>query len=145
MPDQRRRYTKATQSAAVGIAMAEGQRAAAEKLGIPLTTVHQWFHRPEYEQLRTTAREAVAEQMWIGVQIGIAEMVKGLQDPKVPLRDKTDAASMLAEKQLLLTGQATARTERIQALTPQMDDHERKALRDVIDKILHPELGEPEA
>lgn len=131
----KRRYTKAEEATAVGVAVAEGQRAAADKLGIPLSTIHQWYHRPEYEQMRTTAREDVAESMWTGVQLGVAAMVKSLDDPKVPLRDKTDATSMLTEKYLLLTGQATSRHE-TRALTEGLDDHEKTALRDAIDEWL---------
>jgi hypothetical protein len=74
----------------------------------------------------------VAEQMWVGVQIGIAETVKGLRDPDARLRDKSDATSMLVEKYLLLTGQATNRTE-TKDITSRFSDHEMDMLADAID------------
>lgn len=130
-----RRYSATDKAQAVGIAIAEGQRPASEKLGIPLSTLHRWYADPETARLRTTAREDVAEQMWIGVQIGVAEMVRGLKDPKARLRDKSDATSMLAEKYLLLTGQATSRQE-IKDITAALSDHEKDALADAIDEWL---------
>ena len=92
---EHRRYTKAMRATAVGVAVAESQTVAAEKLGIPLSTIHSWYKQPEFAELRTTAREEVAESMWTGVQVGVAAMVKALRDERVPLRDKTDATSML--------------------------------------------------
>lgn len=131
MAERRRRYSKAEEAAAVGLAIATGQRAASEATGVPLTTLHQWYHRPEYEQLRTTARSEVAEAMWAAAQLGVAAMVDALDNPKVSLRDKTDATSMLTEKYLLLTGQATSRSES-RSLTDELDDDERSRLRDWI-------------
>ena len=131
----RRRYTATEKAAAVGLAVVKGQRPTAEALGIPLSTLETWYQKPEFVHLRTTAREEVAESMWAAVQLGIASMVRSLDDPKVPLRDKTDAASMLTEKYLLLTGQATMRTEN-RELVDQMDDHEREALRKVLDAVV---------
>ena len=128
----RRRYTAAEKAAAVGLALAKGQRPAAEELGVPLSSLHVWYQRPEFAQIRTTAREDVAEQMWVGVQIGIAETVKGLRDPDARLRDKSDATSMLVEKYLLLTGQATNRTE-TKDITSRFTDHEMDMLADAID------------
>ena len=127
-----RRYTVAEKAAAVGLALAKGQRPAAEELGVPLSTLGVWYRKPEFAQIRTTAREDVAEQMWVGVQIGIAETVKGLRDPDARLRDKSDATSMLVEKYLLLTGQATNRTE-TKDITSRFTDHEMDMLADAID------------
>jgi len=136
---ERRRYTKVDRAKALGIAVVKGQRAAADETGVPLTTVHNWYKAsPEVEQLRTTAREEFVERLWQAVQIGVAEVIKGLSSD-APLRDKTVAASMLAEKYLLLSGQATVRTE-TRALTEGLDDHERQTLRDAIDKYLKDEV-----
>ncbi len=134
-PIHRRRYTKKQKAVVVGIAVASGQTAAAEATGVPLTTLNRWFHQPEFVEMRTTAREDVASQMWIGVQVGVQEMVNALKSPDVSLREKTDATSMLSEKYLLLTGQATSRTE-TRELTDTLDDHERETLRDAIDAYL---------
>jgi hypothetical protein len=109
--------------------LVKGQTAASEETGVPLTTVNLWYHDPRYVELRTTAREEVIESMWAAAQAGIASMVKSLDDPKTPLRDKTDAASMLVEKYLLLRGEATERTEH-RALTEDFDDGEVDAIQD---------------
>ena len=129
------RYTKEQKAVAVGLALVKGQTAASEETGIPLSTLHGWYQSAEYAELRTTARSEVAESMWAAAQLGVASMAKALADPKVPLRDKTDATSMLTEKYLLLTGQATSRTESRQ-LAASLDDHEREALQDAIDQWL---------
>lgn len=134
MPE-RRRYTKKQEAEAVGLALAKGQTAASEELGIPLSNVHRWYKRADLADLGSTARAEVAEAMWTAVQVGVSQMVHGLEDPKTPLRDKTDATSMLAEKYLLLTGGATSRTE-TRDLTDSLDDHEREALADAIDQWL---------
>ena len=68
-PRQRRRYTTRQKAEAVGLAVVKGQRPAAEQLGIPLSTLHRWWEEPEAARLRTTAREDVAAQMWIAVQV----------------------------------------------------------------------------
>lgn len=135
MPSTRDQYSPVERARAVGMAAVMGQTQAAEALGIPLSTLHGWWERPDLAALRTTAREDVAAQMWEAAQLGLAEMVKGLENPRAPLRDKTMATSMLIEKFLLLTGQATGRTEVI-ALTDGMDDHERATLRELIDAAL---------
>lgn len=143
MSSTRDRYTEAEKARAVGMAAVMGQTQAAEALGIPKSTLHGWWERPDLARLRTTAREDVAEQMWEAAQLGLAEMVKGLENPRAPLRDKTMATSMLVEKYLLLTGQATSRTEQHVALTQGLDDHEREALRRAIDEWLAAQEGVP--
>jgi len=107
---ERRRYTNPTRAKAVGIAMVDGVTAAERATGIPKTTIQDWTKRPEYVQLRTTAREAVAEGMWIGIQIGVRELVDGLTGD-APLHHKASAFQALADRYALLTGGATSRME----------------------------------
>ena len=106
---QRRRYTKAQQAVVIGIAEMKGQTVAAEETGIPLTTINQWYHRPEYVELRTKTREDVADQFWAAIQIGLKAVVDGIEDGK--LSEKAIALGVLYDKYALMTGGATGRTE----------------------------------
>jgi hypothetical protein len=107
----RRRYTAKQKAEAVGIAVVEGVTEAERQTGIPKTTIDYWQNMPEFVQLRTTARETVADQFWAGIQIGLREVVKGLQADDVPLRDKHAALGTIYDRHALLTGGATGRTE----------------------------------
>src|SRR5689334_12442693 len=101
----RRKYTETQRAEAVGIAMVDGVTAAETITGIPKTTIQDWTQRPEYVQLRTTARETVAEGMWVGIQIGVRELAAGLTGD-APLNHKASAFQALAERWALLTGDA---------------------------------------
>lgn len=129
---QRRRYTAAQKAVAVGIAAVEGVTEAERRTGIPKESVHYWLRDERFASLRTRARAEVAEDFWAGVQIGLEEVSKGLQDPRVPLRDKAQALDVLFRSQGLMTGQATERIES-KDITADLSDHEREALRKAID------------
>jgi transposase-like protein len=107
---ERRRYTAKTRAKAVGIAMVEGVTAAERETGIPKQTIDYWMDKPEFGHLRTTARETVAEGMWVGIQIGVRELSAGLTGD-APLHHKAAAFQALADRYALLTGGATSRTE----------------------------------
>ena len=106
----RRRYTKQQKAEAVGIAVVEGVTAAERSTGIPKETIHYWTQREEFAQFRTTAREVVVDSLWIGVQIGARELVAGLQGD-APLHHKAAAWQALTDRYLLLSGEATSRSE----------------------------------
>jgi hypothetical protein len=108
---ERRRYSKTQKAAAVGLALVHGVTETERRTGIPKQTIQVWTERPEYGQLRTTARDAVADQFWAAIQIGLRAVVGGLDDPDVPLRDKQQALATLYDRHALLTGAATSRTE----------------------------------
>lgn len=107
---EHRRYTKSEKVAAVGQAVMQGQREAAERLGIPETTLAYWMHHPEFVALRSKTRDDVADELWATIQIGIREVAKGIVGD-APLRDKATALGILYDKHALLTGGATNRTE----------------------------------
>lgn len=106
----RRKYTARTRARAVGIAVVDGVTAAGRATGIPKTTIQQWIDLPEYVHLRTTTREKVLEQMWIGIQVGIRELTAGLSGDAM-LHHKADALRTLTDRYALLAGEATSRTE----------------------------------
>ena len=109
MPE-RRRYTTRTRAKAVGIAVVDGVTAAERVTGIPKQTIDYWLSKPEFGQLRTTARESVIADLWVGLQIGVHELTKGLAEDH-PLHHKAAAFRELAERYALLSGDATSRTE----------------------------------
>ena len=108
---ERRRYTKSQKAEAVGLAMVHGVTETERRIGIPKETIQYWTERPEFAQLRTTARDAVADQFWVAIQIGLRAVIGGLDNPDVPLRDKQQALATLYDRHALLTGAATSRTE----------------------------------
>ena len=107
---ERRRYTQRTRAKAVGIALVDGVTAAERTTGIPKETIQYWTQKPEFAHLRTTAHDIVAEEMWIGIQVGVRELVAGLAGD-APLHHKASAFQALADRYALLTGGATSRTE----------------------------------
>ena len=106
----RRRYTAKDRATAVGIAVVEGVTEAERQTGIPKQTIDYWQSKPEFGQLRTTARDVVADQFWVGIQIGLREVVKGLESD-APLKDKHAALGTIYDRHALMTGLATSRSE----------------------------------
>jgi hypothetical protein len=107
---ERRRYTAKQKAAAVGIAAAEGVTEAERQTGIPKSTIFYWESKPEFAQLRTTAREEVIEQFWVGVQVGLREVIKGIEGD-ASLKEKADALRVMSDRYALLSGGATGRYE----------------------------------
>ena len=135
---ERRRYDARTKAKAVGIALVDGVTKAGEVTGIPKTTIDYWLDKPEFVQLRTTARDAVIQQLWVGLQVGVEVLTSGLRGD-APLNHKAAAFDSLAERYALLSGDVTSRSE-TKAITAGLDDHEKEALRAVLDQILEPAL-----
>ena len=106
----RRRYDQKTRAEAVGIAAVEGVTRAEEATGIPKETIHYWTQKPEFAQFRTTARAVVLDSLWVGVQVGAEALVAGLSGD-APLHHKAAAWAAITDRFLLLSGEATARSE----------------------------------
>jgi transposase-like protein len=107
----RRRYSKTEKARVVADALNSSTEAASERAGIPRSTVRYWLDQPEFASLRHETREAVAEQFWAAIQVGLKEVANGLRDPDTALRDKSVALGILYDKHALLTGGATNRSE----------------------------------
>jgi hypothetical protein len=129
-----RRYTPRQKARATGIALVDGVTEAAKRTGIPKQTIDYWQSKPEFGPLRTTAQELVAEQFWVGIQVGLREVIKGIEG-NAPLREKAEAMKVMADRYALLTGQATDRRES-RDLTDSFDDHERTRLKEVLRESL---------
>ena len=106
----RRRYTAKQRAAAVGIATVEGVTEAERQTGIPKETIHYWANKPEFAQLRTSARDTVADEFWIGIQVGLKAVVEGFEG-EASIKDKAMALGVIYDRHALLTGMATSRSE----------------------------------
>jgi hypothetical protein len=97
----RRRYSQDQKAEAVGIAAIEGQTAAAELTGIPLTTINAWFNKPEFVDMRSEKREAVEQMFWVGIQIGLKAVIEGLTGGDAKLSERSVALGILYDKHAL--------------------------------------------
>jgi hypothetical protein len=132
---EQRRYTKRQKVAAVAAAVASSTLAASEGSGIPESTLRYWMNNPEFAEIREKAREELAPLASTVAVIGWIESLRLLREHKLDPHDVIFLTGLATDKSQLLNGLATARTE-TKALTDGLDDHEREALRDVIDRAL---------
>ena len=127
------RHTKAQKLSAVLAADMVGQQATAEQTGIPLSTIHSWMDNPEFAEFRTKARESMAEEVTLVARLAWRKVAEGLQAGTFEPRDAIFAAEKATAAMQLLTGQAT---QRVETVTDGMNDHEKDALRAVLDDAI---------
>jgi hypothetical protein len=130
---EKRRYSKATKVRTVIAAEMTSVAAAAEQAGIPETTVAYWFDAPEFVDIRRKTREDLAEES-MGMAHKVLGEIKRRLDEFEP-RDLSVLYGILTDKGQLLSGGATTRSE-TKDLTALVTDHEREALRIVLDDVL---------
>lgn len=130
---EHRRYTKRQKVTAVIAAEMSSVAAAAEQTGIPERTIGYWLDKPEFAELRTKTREDLAA----GFHVIAHQAQERLQAliPTMEPRDLTILLGIATDKGQLLSGAATERTE-VRDIASELDDHERRALRDAIDREL---------
>lgn len=129
----RRRYSKRQKITAVIAAEMTTQAAAAEKLGIPETTLAYWYDQPEFAEYRAKTREELGPEGIALAHNVLAEIKRRL--PEFEPRDLSTLLGILVDKAQLVTGQATSRTE-TKDITAALEDHEKEALADAIDDWL---------
>lgn len=129
---ERRRYTKRQKAAAVVTAELSSTLAAAEAHGIPESSIRYWLDDPRFAELRVKTREETAEGFGVLIHMAQARLQELI--PTMEPRDLTILLGVATEKGQLLAGHATARTETRDL--DSLDDHERDALRDAIDREL---------
>jgi transposase-like protein len=141
MSEQRRRYTHAQRVAAVAEAEVNGAEQAAEATGIPRTTILYWLDKPEFVELRQKTREEKRD----GYRVLIAKAQERLAQliPSMEPRDLTILLGVAQDKDLLLSGDATSRTE-ARSLTDGYSDDEKRKLRDWIDSLVDTPTGDAE-
>jgi hypothetical protein len=123
----RRRYNKAEKLSAVLAADMVGLTAASEQTGIPKSSLVYWMERPEFAQFRTKAREDLADEIKVVAHLAWNRAAEALRDGTMEPRDVLFAAEKATNLQLLMRGEATARTETVNpALPPEV----QRALRE---------------
>jgi hypothetical protein len=133
----RRSYTKRQKITAVIAAEMTTQASAAEQAGIPRKTLAYWFDDPAFAVYRQKLREDLGPESMALAHNVLAEIQRRL--PEFEPRDLATLYGILYDKAALMAGQATARTETRQ-LTDGLDDHEKAALRAVLDDLLKAEV-----
>ena len=130
---ERRRYTKRQKAAAVVTAELSSTMAAAEAHHIPESTLRYWLDDPQFANLRAKTREDAAEGFDVLMHMAQGRLRELI--PTMEARDLTILLGVATEKAQLLSGQPTSRSE-TRALTDGLDDHEKAALRKVVDDVL---------
>lgn len=127
----RRRYTKAEKLEAVAEAEVNGPEQAAASTGIPRTTILYWLDKPEFVALRQKTREEQRD----GYRILIQKAQERLADsiPTMEPRDLTILLGVAQDKDLLLSGDATARSES-RDLTHDLDRDTRRRITEWFDR-----------
>ena len=130
-----RRYTRRQKATAVIAAEMSSLTQAAEKSGIPKSTLKGWMDDPRLAQLRTKTREEMAEDALRLAHLAYTALAQKIMAGEVDGRDLVTAYGVAVDKGQLLAGQATERTE-TRDITATLPDHEKDALADAIDEWL---------
>jgi len=136
MAERRHRtYSVPDKMAAVIAADMTSTRAASSAAGVPQSTLRYWMKDPGLAQYRDKAREVLAQEMTTLAHLLLHKLVVAVQEDRLEPRDLIIALGVATDKAQLLTGQATGRLE-TRDLTDTLDDHEREALRGILDGVL---------
>jgi hypothetical protein len=138
----RRRYTKREKLSAVMAADMVGVVAAEEQTGIPESTIRYWLDKPEFAEFRAKAREDMAEEVKVVGHLAWKRVGEALVSGDMEPRDALFAAEKATTLMLLLTGEATSRSEHTELPAP-FDDEEKRALREAINGALDAQKAEP--
>lgn len=116
----KRRYDQKQKLSAVLAADLVGVTAAAEQTGIPHQTISYWLDDPKFSDIRRKTREDLADEIKTVAHLAwqrVAQTI-GQMEP----RDALFAAEKATSLQLLMSGEATARTESRELTEPIVDD-----------------------
>lgn len=106
---------------------------AAEKTGIPRTTIQYWLDDPEFVTLRQKTREETAAGFTVLVHMAQARLRELI--PTMEAKDLITLTGVSTEKAQLLSGHATERHETAD-VTAKLNDHETATLEDAIETLL---------
>lgn len=130
MPEHRR-YSKRTKLAAVLAAEMGGVVQAERQTGIPESTIRYWAAKPEFAEIRAKTREDLADEIKIVAHLAWKAVGAALEAGTMEPRDALFAAEKATSLRLLMSGDATERTE-TRDITDVFDDHEKSVLGDAI-------------
>lgn len=125
---RRRSYTKAEKLSAVLSAEMTGVVATEKSTGIPESTIRYWMDKPEFAEYRAKAREDLKDEITVVAHLAWQRVAEGLQRGDMEPRDALFAAEKATTQYLLMSGEATSRSE-TRSVTDDLDDTERERLR----------------
>jgi hypothetical protein len=108
---ERRHYTKKTKLAAVIAADMSGVVEAERQTGIPESTIRYWAAQPEFAEIRAKTREDLADEIKIVAHLAWERIAQALRAGDMEPRDALFAAEKATSLRLLMSGDATSRTE----------------------------------
>ena len=106
--------------------------AASEAGHIPKSTLARWLKDPDTAQVRTKTREEMAEDAARLAHLAYTALSRKIMAGEVEGRDLVTAYGVATDKNQLLSGAPTQRTE-TRSLSETLPDHEKEALADAID------------
>jgi transposase-like protein len=130
-----RRYTADQKAQAVADAEVNGVVQAADANGVPESTLRYWIDDPKFAEIRVKTREERRDGYRILVALAQKRLVELI--PSMEPRDLTILLGVGQDKDLLLSGEATGRTE-TRTWTDDLGDDEKQRLRDWIDSLDDP-------
>ena len=127
-----RRYTRRQKVNAVIAAEMTSLTAASEAGHIPKSALARWLKDPDTAQVRTKTREEMAEDAARLAHLAYTALSRKIMAGEVEGRDLVTAYGVATDKNQLLSGAPTQRTE-TRSLSETLPDHEKEALADAID------------
>lgn len=88
-----------------------GLEAASRHTGIAPSTIHGWMNRPEFVELRSKTREDLATDFRLLAHLMMSRLVDAVQRDALEPRDLIVGLGVATDKHLLMSGEATARSE----------------------------------
>ena len=145
MAAPRRRYAKREKLAAVLAAEMGGLTQASEQTGIPKSTLAYWMERPEFADLRTKTREDLADEIKTVAHLAWQRIAEALVAGTMEPRDALFAAEKATSLRLLMSGDATSRTE-TRDITGSLEDSDiAAAIREAVHLTAPSDDRAPEA
>lgn len=105
------RYSTRRKAQAVIAATLTSDKAASDATGIPARTIGRWRDDPDLSVYVTKTRDALAEEMHALAALAVATIVQDVRAGRFEPRDLVTLMGVATEKSLLLSGDATSRTE----------------------------------
>lgn len=122
---------KRVRAKAVSLALVTGAAEASRQTGIPERSIRVWMDNPEFAELRTKTREELSEGFKALAHLSMTRLLEQVRAGLVEPRDLTILLGVATDKHLLLTGEATTRTES-KDITHDLDDHEAEVFGEVV-------------
>jgi hypothetical protein len=129
-------YTATFRAEAIGLALSIGGNEAADRLGMPRRTLHNWLHGEGAPVIREKTQQAIETRLWNAFSDGVDALQAALKKPgSHRLSEVARAVEVLQHSHALITGRPTEYS-RVDILPNEWtSDREelRQALSDVVD------------